>query len=242
VNKIKDFGGNFLLTFADFKNFLIRPNFEKTRFTLGGFLGATIIFFIIVALQPPFNMLLDFSYPELKANYILGTVLEESPSFSLLIEAAFLGPIIEEFYYRSWMSRNKWCNIFLLACTIDFGVSYFVSLLLDETETSSLVDSFIQFGNLGISLLLAHFLVGEKQYLQSISEFIRKRSALLFYYSCICFAATHISNYENIHKSVLLVAQLPLFGLAVIWGYIRIRYGLLYSMLFHILYNSAQVF
>jgi hypothetical protein len=236
VSKIKGFFLNISDTFRDFKNFLVYPKFEKTRFTLGGFVGVTLIFLVIYFFEFPYGILLGSLYPELETNYIFNGGIEMT--FPILIMVNFLGPILEELYFRSWMSNNKWINILLLACAIDFGVSFFVSLFLNETETTAFVDLLIEFANLGLSIFLAHLLINDNKALEGLSNFIKKRSKLLFYLSCICFAVMHISNYTEVPKHIVLLGQLPIFGGALIFGYVRIRFGLFYSMLFHVVHNS----
>jgi hypothetical protein len=235
VNKIKSFFFNIFNTVKDFRDFLVYPKFEKTKFTLGGLVGIILIFLASYVIQIPYITFLSNLYPELETNYVYNEMIMTLP---LLVIVNFLGPIMEEFYFRSWMSNNKWINILILACAIDFGVSFFVSSFLDETETTAFVDQLIEFANLGFSLLLAHFLLQDKEAFEGLSNFVKKRSKLLFYLSCITFAAMHLSNYSEVPKMIALLAQVPIFFGALVLGFIRVRFGLLYSMFFHIFYNT----
>ncbi|WP_420712341.1 type II CAAX prenyl endopeptidase Rce1 family protein [Pedobacter sp. SL55] len=67
----------------------------------------------------------------------------------------------------------------------------------------------------------------------------KKNYPFLFYYTAIVFGLIHLSNYKDLTVSdpsfVLYIASQTFGGLSL--GYLRIKYGLTYSILFHAFFN-----
>jgi len=63
----------------------------------------------------------------------------------------------------------------------------------------------------------------------------------IFYGLTLAFALVHLSNYPNILEIWPLAPLLisPQLNIGIFLGFIRIRYGLLWSVLFHAVYNSV---
>ncbi|WP_438962537.1 lysostaphin resistance A-like protein [Nonlabens sp.] len=63
----------------------------------------------------------------------------------------------------------------------------------------------------------------------------------IFYFFAFCFGAIHITNYEINLNTVLLLPIItgPQIVAGMFLGLIRVKVGLLYSMLFHALYNGV---
>jgi membrane protease YdiL (CAAX protease family) len=63
---------------------------------------------------------------------------------------------------------------------------------------------------------------------------------LAFYTSAVAFALVHVSNFPNFSQVWFLAPLLisPQFFLGLFLGYIRVRFGLLWAMIFHSAYNG----
>lgn len=62
----------------------------------------------------------------------------------------------------------------------------------------------------------------------------------VFYGFTLAFALVHLSNFPNLCEIWLLAPLLisPQLSIGVFLGFIRVRFGLLWSMVFHALYNA----
>ena len=61
-----------------------------------------------------------------------------------------------------------------------------------------------------------------------------------FYASAVAFALVHLSNFPNLGEVWLLAPVLisPQLFLGLFLGYVRVRFGLLWAMIFHAAYNA----
>ena len=73
--------------------------------------------------------------------------------------------------------------------------------------------------------------------------FSRKKFKIAFYILAVLFGYMHIFNFEITTKVLLFspILVLPQMALGLIFGYIRVRFGLLYSMLLHMCYNGVII-
>ena len=74
-----------------------------------------------------------------------------------------------------------------------------------------------------------------------IERVVARHFGFFFYGSTVLFALTHITNYEPLSTQTLLLAPalvFPQFIVGTMLGYIRVRYGIGYSILFHVVINA----
>jgi membrane protease YdiL (CAAX protease family) len=238
VNKTSFFIWNIIDTLADFKNFLVHPRFEKSKPTVGGFIGIILVFVCSFILEQVYLNVLYSYFPAIETSYTFNDTSELG--VEEILDYTVIGVILEELYFRSWMTKNKHHALLLVASAISFGLNFFTASLLNATETSQIIDELVAFSNLAISWSLGKIAIGD--YLKKFSDFVQDRSRVLFYFSCICFALMHVGNYDtDLSKDLVLAAQLPLFIFAVVAGYTRIRYGLLCSVLLHAANNAFMI-
>ena len=76
-----------------------------------------------------------------------------------------------------------------------------------------------------------------------ITLFNKKYFKIAFYFFTLLFGYVHIFNFEITPKIVLLSPLLvaPQIVVGIVFGYIRVRLGLVYSMLLHACYNGVIV-
>ncbi|MHA7944058.1 CPBP family intramembrane glutamic endopeptidase [Formosa sp. 3Alg 14/1] len=76
-----------------------------------------------------------------------------------------------------------------------------------------------------------------------ITLFHTKYFIYVFYFFAITFGLIHITNFE-ITRNVLILAPIlvgPQIVIGLLLGVIRIQYGLIYSILFHAIYNGILI-
>ena len=149
-----------------------------------------------------------------------------------ILYGVFIAPVIEEFVFRSWFkwSRKNSIILFFLFVTL-IGLSYI------RTKTLFYVVIMLILG-----IILFSFSKSRKQ---EIKELISTKIKYFYWGSSIVFGLIHASNYNGniwylIGFSVILGSPQIVGGL--ILGFIRLKYGLRYSIFFHILNNSLLLF
>lgn len=141
--------------------------------------------------------------------------------------AVIFAPILEELIFRAQLRRFSATILFV---SLVFGACLMAAL---HTAWAFLISPII-FAPL--FLLYRFTLAG------SISrkfKFWKRLFPWYFYFTAICFALVHLSNFEK--GTALLpfgiLYTLPQLGIGLILGYTRMNYGLKYSIALHSLYN-----
>jgi hypothetical protein len=151
------------------------------------------------------------------SNKMLEIASEVLPTLYLVIQMAVLMPIIEEYIFRYSIVKSKSWQII----------------------TSILLITIV--GSLNFNYLLITFLV----LFLIVTLYFRKKdfifSNLMIYFSSLCFAFSHLQNFESASSLSILSPLILIFGLGLILISIRIKYGIFYSILVHILYNSLLI-
>jgi len=213
-----------------FYQFLKKPSFLKKQrdkkvlvkdfaalFFLSLFFSTLLVAVFYLLLH--FNLIKEHEGIDLLKQYgVLGT----------LAIACLFAPLLEELFFR-WHLRDL------------HGSIYFVFLSMAGLIVSQIDRPLIQFGLVIGALLLAVLVI----------EFLKKRRKIyaiklwkksypfLFYYTAIVFGLIHLSNYEDLTIAdpsfLIYIASQTFGGLSL--GYLRIKYGLFYSILFHACFN-----
>lgn len=168
-------------------------------------------------------------------------IIKEHESADLLKEYGVLGtlaiacvfaPFLEELFFR-WHLRDL------------HGSIYFAFLSISGLIISQITEPLLQFAIAVAALISAALAIS---FLRKKRKFyavrIWKRNyPFLFYYTAIIFGLIHLSNYKDLTVSdpsfVLYIASQTFGGLGL--GYLRIKHGLLYSILFHACFNLVAV-
>lgn len=156
-------------------------------------------------------------------------------NFSLFIDIVLIGPIYEEFIYRFSIFRSdfrKWAYSF--SCFISYVcvLVWWEQMYLDNLLVRNLVKV------LGSILIFAVL----KPVFSNIDIKLFDRVKSYWgsiYISSLIFACFHIrvslSSFSILMDQVLYI--LPMFFLGLILCLFRIRFGFIYAIIFHILYN-----
>ncbi len=180
-----------------------------------------LLFFASVIIIPPMIFVIKMAVDIWGFSY-------KKPQMSclkLLFFAAIYAPIVEELLFRSLLVFKKSNIISYLSICFLLGIWFFYN---------GSYQSILNLTAVVVAVALALVFYNQSK------EFVVKRYPIVFYFSSIVFGLVHIFNYQGVtfHNfifSILLV--LPQLTLGVVLGYIRVTYGLAYSILFHFLCN-----
>lgn len=188
------------------------------------------LYFITLLLSIPFGVL---TLVVTKTFHLEDLVNKEFEHLSLkfVISLVLISPIAEEILLRSWLRFSK-RNLLLLVTTL--------SLLIIDYAYKSRISGLII---LSFILFLILFFV-YKFSRKSIEKFIDSKFSYFFYAETFLFGLGHAFNFAG-NISVLLLFSFILGGRQLIagltLGFIRMNYGLIYSIIFHIVINSIAL-
>lgn len=140
-------------------------------------------------------------------------MMRSIPSYIMFIYAAVIAPVMEELGFRGWQSRKK--SLKIISCIL-------IGLY-----------SILTFGYfIGIPILIIHIIIIFK-----ILNFNSRIIGILF--TSIIFTSIHWKNYSSIYTQFL--ASISIFGIALIMSYITWRFSIIWSIIFHSIYNGILV-
>ncbi len=144
-----------------------------------------------------------------------------------ILIGVLLAPVYEEILFRSLLRFNK-ISLSLFLATV---VVFLVVFILKRNNTVIFIFS---------ALLLVTLTFVSFWPMKRISHFITTNFKYFYYGSSILFGLMHLMNFTGdiryiIAFSLILVA--PQIVAGTILGYIRMKHGLIYSILFHMIIN-----
>ena len=225
-------------TFDHDKTFNIKNRFYKTIFYFLTSLSITLILSIFL------NLLMS-KYGIKEDQNLLYNLFGQNKRWYIFLMVVITWPILEEMIFRSILRPN----IYILYIWITWVWYIFTKKLLPNFILSeyfynlqSYYYNYI-YWILGILLIIwllwLIFLV--KWY---IYYFCKKYFSLLFYLSAIIFGLVHISNFSKFvapwYVYVLLILPQMMVGL-FLW-FVRVRFGLWFAILYHMLHNGILSF
>lgn len=149
-----------------------------------------------------------------------------------MVLGAVAVPLAEEVLFRWQLRKPKvslWFILLSLGCLISsFTGNKYVGLAI--------------FTCLFVIGLMIHSRVEKWSRMKTILVF-RKYYVFLFYYTAIIFGYIHISNMKRLTLAdpsfIIYISSQILGGLGL--GYIRVKYGLVYSILMHAAFNGVLI-
>ncbi len=180
-----------------------------------------IAFYFFVVIQIGGLLFLVSLFLKVEHKSIVQTLNEK------IVYGIVLAPIVEELLFRILLVFNKKNLLIFLAVDISLVVLFIAKA------------SYIKFS---IFIFLIPFLVFAYYKHKSIKSFLIAHYEIYFYSLAILFAMLHMFNFNGITLNNWPVATLlviPQIVLGTILGYIRVQYGIIYSILFHALVNIS---
>ena len=147
----------------------------------------------------------------------------------LYLIPCLLVPITEELSCRLFLKKS------LINSYISFSLITFILILLFQNRKIYTLDWYV-LNTLVFSFVIWTSLFSFKKYLANIK--IADRT--IFYTSAVLFSLLHLSNYSfqvnELPKYLFLI--IPQFFSGLLYGYIRIKNGITYSILSHSIHNT----
>jgi len=149
------------------------------------------------------------------------------PIFIKFLKSVLAAPIFEELLFRLPLKFSA-INFTMLFSLSAFLVFYFLKFDISIVLSCSLVVGAI-----------SYFIISRNVIKSLTSNYYEKNINYIFYFLSLYFAFVHIRVFDlDINTYVWAPFILfPYFFSALIYGYIRMRYGVIESILMHILHN-----
>lgn len=162
-------------------------------------------------------------------------MLKEYPFAVAFLLVAVVGPVIEEVMFRYPLRYTK-VRFMLL-----FGILSLccIPFIMEPFKNSPLpgLGLVLIFPALAICFLLY------ESWQVAVQQWWHRSFAFIFYSTSVVFSLIHIFNFENpeIPLAWLWLLVLPQLSGGLMWGYIRMKYGLKWAMAGHGLSNAVLV-
>ena len=146
------------------------------------------------------------------------------PFWPLFITVVFLAPLFEETLFRMLLrplKQNLW--VFSIIIT---GLS--VSRLIKGDMILGII-----FAVLGVGIIP---FFSSPLYRKKLQRIVVRYFPWFFYASVMAFGFIHVTNFHPLSLQVLLLAPfitLPQLIMGTLLGFVRMKYGIIYSMVFH---------
>lgn len=154
------------------------------------------------------------------------------------IALVIIVPVVEEILYRLGLKFSvKNTSFFILG--ILYTLFLFISPSNLDYNNPIILLSFLT------SIIVGYFLIRffVKRNSQRISLIYAQKFKIIFAISVIVFAYSHFTLYENyntLHNLIFSpIILFPYFVAGVLFGFIRIKFGLLWGCLAHMIWNFA---
>lgn len=219
--------------FKDFINFLLDPvkliNRHENKLNLNQILKlflqifVKIIFFYFIILYL-FTMLND----DFNSFFFKNVSLGRKEGYSI-IQGLLMAPILEELAFRLGLSLKK--NFLIIASSLQL---FYVLICIERLNESNW---FVYVFILLVFFLALMSYVNEKTLVQ-----LKKNYNFYFYYSLLFFSTMHLFNYtyDSIYQYFYFpLLTFPQFIFGSLLSYIRLRNTIVFSIVFHFLYNFA---
>lgn len=154
-----------------------------------------------------------------------------------LVLSILVAPIVEEFAFRGWMTKNRSVIVISLAIAGYFFSTLTINIMAPAIGSIKYIVT--------ISLTLA-LLFYSSQVKSKIADFISRNEILLKRISIAMFAVIHATNYEFIKFDLLTLSSLLVILIyypfsAIILTHTRTKIGLIWSIALHTLTNSLML-
>lgn len=226
--------------FNELIGFIRRPSLEEamdksTWQKVYDTIGLYLLKFVLLL---PVVLFFAFVYDPQNVQH--GKLSERFVPWALLLVGGFILPFVEEIAFRLSL-RFKPGYLALSLSVISY---YILTKLVYHTNISLVDESFLY--RVGISIGIGLFLyplITRNTIRGLLAAFWSQHFRAIYYTTCLFFAWVHITKYElNLTNLLLLpILTLPQLLSALIYGYIRVSFGFLYPLIFHIATNLLAI-
>ncbi|MBD3245047.1 MAG: CPBP family intramembrane metalloprotease [Candidatus Moranbacteria bacterium] len=206
-----------------------------------GAISAVVSFMLAVIIV----YLISLTDYDQNSHAIMELILDKENIWILMILAVIFAPVKEELTFRMILKYSAFRFSFSLA----FLLLLLPEILLNFFDKSFIFDfkwwqgaivyfGFIFLAGFGFGFLFKRFFKKEK-----IESFYKNNFFKIFYLQAIAFGLVHIINYQEVLTIWFIVPMLvmPQIFLGLILGFIRMKFGLIWSIFFHAMYNGIAL-
>ncbi|MGB7409049.1 MAG: CPBP family glutamic-type intramembrane protease, partial [Pontixanthobacter sp.] len=140
-------------------------------------------------------------------------------------------PVTEEIAFRGWLSGRL--GHALAALLLAIGVFAVPMLAGEEQAVVGFTAAIVLIVAAGAAILW-----GRRQ---TPMRWFAREFPFIFWATAAVFALVHLINFEQASLIVLLPLVLPQFVAGLMFGYVRVHYGLWAAMLLHALHNGTAI-
>lgn len=162
-------------------------------------------------------------------------VQDNQSVFVFFLLAIIAYPVLEEFLFRYWLSGKKVVTLLILIFTFLILSNWILTQIYYPSAFVRSIAIVINSLSIISILLVNYFRLRASARLDQV--FI-KYFPLFYYFSVAAFGFVHILNFDLGAAgiwSVFLIVPFILSGVTL--GYVRVRYGIVYSIAMHIAFN-----
>ncbi|KQV87175.1 hypothetical protein ASD15_28450 [Massilia sp. Root351] len=177
----------------------------------------------VAILQIPLEIGFEQFAPSIK--YTLNT------DTRFMLMAVFIAPLLEELAFRAGLRNARY--------TLFIGPALFLVIRAGSAPLALAVAAGFAVVAL-LDWLYRRHLAGPGLIMRRGRAFLRRYPLVVWTYAA-AFAVIHIGNFEYSQQAAFLMplVLLPQLFCGLVFSYLRIRHGLLYSMLLHAAYNAS---
>lgn len=142
-----------------------------------------------------------------------------------------ISPVVEELGFRLFFIPNR-VNIAISSSVLLYFLSYLLfPFFMFEINIYLIIPL--------ISFIIIILITIKKSIIEFIKSFITSHFRYIFYLSTLLFTSVHLLNFwiDKGHIIWLPLIFLPYLMLGFVFGYIRVLFGIKYSILLHFIYN-----
>jgi len=166
-----------------------------------------------------------------KGTNLVEELLANDNIFFTILLAVIIAPAIEEVIFRLPLKNTpKNLSISLAVVTVILSARY------QQDAPFILLIAAVPL----LATLYMHY-ISKPIIKKMIAGTFSKYYPVIFYSAAIIFGSVHMLNYTNIQSGVAILPLLiiPQTFIGILLGYIRLRYGFIYAVLFHGIYNAS---
>ncbi|WP_409013947.1 type II CAAX prenyl endopeptidase Rce1 family protein [Dyadobacter sp. CY356] len=191
---------------------------------LGNIIGISV-FFLIDTLN------LDISMKSLHQNF------HEKGLIYMIIIICLVAPIIEEISFRLCLRYSSWNLSLMIGCWI-----YTILAQIIKSKVSFWGNFIFMYPIMALPIVY-FFLEKCKIMNSAFDNFWSVNSRPIFYLSVVLFAFSHTFNFEVDLLTLIMIPilTLPQAIMGVILSYTRLKFGIIYSICLHIIFNAIAV-
>jgi len=187
--------------------------------------------------------IISFSAYDMEQNSLMD-LLEKVPMYVFVLAAVVWAPITEELTFRLGLRFSKWSFVISLSfifSTILLSFSDYLGKFfkIKDIFLEKYYLIFVYFLIIAIFIFLLNifykFFINEEK----LIEFYKKYFFIIFYLFTFLFGFVHIFNWQNLSQAsfAIFFLFLPQLAVSFVLGFIRMNYGISWSMFCHFFYN-----